>query len=207
VEKNGVRRKDMRILDASGKELTSPDLRLGRLKEDRILVARHPAVEPVEETWHYEVVAQYPNGGRDVEKVVDTPGVEGKEAWDEYEDIHRYIPYTQSELEKIKADEEAARKNAPVPRAEMEALEAKLEAVLRYQGLTVREAAPGVYEVIKDVPQTGGYLDPIAWQPGDAVTAGLWYYTENKELPHEAIQSGVPESFRDPVYFDFVEGT
>lgn len=190
----------MRIFDGDGKELLSPDTNLGRLEADRLFVAHHPAVEPVEETWHYEVVAQYPNGGKDIAKVVDVPGVEGKDAWDEYEDIYRYIPYTQSELEE-------RRKNAPVPRSEMEALAAKLEAVLRFQGLTVRQTAPGVYEVIKDIPQTGDYLDPIPWQPGDSVTSGRWYYAEDKELPHEAIQSGVPESFRDPEYFDFVEGT
>lgn len=86
-------------------------------------------------------------------------------------------------------------------------LNSKLDAIMRYQGLTVRQTADGVYEVIKNTPQSGDYLDPIPWQPGDAVTAGLWYYTEDKELPHEAIQSGVPADFYDHTYFDFVEGT
>ncbi len=117
----------MRILDKDGKELLSPDLSLGRLEADRLLTAHHPAVEPVEETWHYEVVAEYPNGGRDVKKVVDIPGVEGKDAWDEYEDIQRYIPYTQEELEEIQKAQEEARRNAPVPRSDLEALAKSLE--------------------------------------------------------------------------------
>ncbi len=86
-------------------------------------------------------------------------------------------------------------------------LNSKLDAIMRYQGLTVRQIADGVYEVIKHTPQTGGYLNPIPWQPGDAVTAGLWYYMDDKELPHEAIQSGVPADFYDHTYFDFVEDT
>ncbi len=82
---------------------------------------------------------------------------------------------------------------------------AKLDAIMQYQGLTVRQTAPGVYEVIKDVTQTGDYLDPIPWRPGDAVTAGLWYYAADKSLPHEAIASGYPATFRDAAYFDFVD--
>lgn len=98
----------MKILDESGVEITSPDLDLGYLKEEEMLVQHHEAVEAVEEVWHYETIAEYPNGGKDVEKVVDVPGVEAKEAWDEYETIQRYIRYTDDELAKI---EEA--KNMP----------------------------------------------------------------------------------------------
>ena len=86
-------------------------------------------------------------------------------------------------------------------------INARLDAVLKYQGLTVRQTADGVYEVIKETPRPGDYLDPIQWQAGDSVTAGLWYYTDDKILPHEAIQSGVPSDFYDHTYFDFVEGT
>lgn len=88
----------MRILDKDNRELTSPDMALGRLEEEKILVAHHDAVEAVEERWHYETIAEYPNGGRDVRKVIDVPGVEAKDAWDEYENILRYIPYTPEEL-------------------------------------------------------------------------------------------------------------
>ena len=87
----------MRILDINGKELMSADLSAGRLEEEKLLIARHEAVMAVEEVWHYEVVREYPNGGQDVQKVIDVPGVQPQDAWDEYETIYRYIPYTEEE--------------------------------------------------------------------------------------------------------------
>lgn len=94
----------MRIFDENGIEIESPDLEKGYLKNDSLLIQHHEAVEAVEEVGHYETVAEYPNGGKDVEWIIDTPGVEAKESWDEYEDILRYIPYTETEL-KIRAYE------------------------------------------------------------------------------------------------------
>ena len=88
----------MKIFDSNNVELESPNLSLGYLTEDKILIAHHEAVEAVEEQWHYETVAEYPNGGKDVAKVIDTPGAEAKDAWDEYETIQRYVPYTEEEL-------------------------------------------------------------------------------------------------------------
>ena len=88
----------MRILDIDGKELKSPDLSMGYLTEEKILIAHHEAVEAVEEQWHYETTAVYPNGGKDIAKVIDVPGVEAREAWDEFETVQRYIPYTEEEL-------------------------------------------------------------------------------------------------------------
>lgn len=88
----------MKILDENGIEIESPDLTLGYLKDETIFVKHHKAIEAVEEVWHYETVAEYPSGGKDVKKVVDVPGVEAQEAWDEYEDIQRYILYTEEEL-------------------------------------------------------------------------------------------------------------
>ena len=103
----------MRILDENNAELTAPDLDLGYLKKERILIAHHPAVPGVPEQWHYETTAVYPNGGKDVAKVVDVPGVEAKDAWDEYETVQRYIPYTDEELEAM---------NAPSPQDDMDAM-------------------------------------------------------------------------------------
>lgn len=91
----------MRIIDDAGREITNPDLTNGYLQSDKIFVAHHEAVEGVEEVWHYETVAEYPNGGKDVERVVDVPDVPAQDAWDEYEDIQRYIPYTEAELKAI----------------------------------------------------------------------------------------------------------
>ena len=103
----------MRILDLNGMELENPDLSLGYLTEEEILISHHEAVEAVAEQWHYETAAVYENGGRDVKKVIDIPGVEARDAWDEYETIRRYIPYTDEELEAM---------NAPSPQDDMDAM-------------------------------------------------------------------------------------
>jgi hypothetical protein len=88
----------MRIIDENGIEVNSPDLEKGYLKNDSLLIMHHEEIKAVEETGHYEVIAEYPNGGKDVKWVVDVPGVEAKEAWDEYEDVLRYVAYTEVEL-------------------------------------------------------------------------------------------------------------
>ena len=62
----------------------------------------------------------YPNGGKDVKKVIDAPGVEAKEAWDEYETIQRYMLYTEEELEEIKNQ-----KNEPTIEERITELEAQ----------------------------------------------------------------------------------
>ena len=93
----------MRILDESGNEITAPDLSLGDLREEEVLIAHHEAAEAVEEQWHYETERVYPNGGKDVRRVVDVPGAPAKQAWDEYETVLRYVPYTEAELAAQKA--------------------------------------------------------------------------------------------------------
>lgn len=99
----------MRVFNqAKTQELTAYDLALGYLQKDKLFVAHHDAVEAVKEVGHYNVVAVYPNGGKDVEWVVDTPAVEAREAYDEYEEIFIYIPYSEEELEakRVKAYED-----------------------------------------------------------------------------------------------------
>ena len=108
----------MRILDENNVEITNPDLSLGHLVEEEVFVAHHPAVEAVREQWHYETVYEYLNGGKDVVKVIDVPGVDAKDAWDEYETIKRYVPYTEEELAAL---EEA--RNKPTLESRVETLE------------------------------------------------------------------------------------
>lgn len=98
----------MRIMDQNGTEITSPDLEQGHLQEERMLIAHHAAVEAAAEQGHWETVAQYANGGKDVEWIVDVPAVAGKDSWDEYENILRYVPYTLAQrnamrIEQLKA--------------------------------------------------------------------------------------------------------
>ena len=108
----------MRILDENNIELTEEqiNLELGYLRPESIISIHHKAVEEVKEVGHYEVIAEYPNGGKDVIWVIDVPGIEAKEARDEYEDIQRYVLYTEEELGARgagkKAKEEEAKLNA-----------------------------------------------------------------------------------------------
>ena len=97
----------MKIIDESGAVIESPDLTLGYLTNDTEKIT-HPAVEGVEELFHYETVAEYPNGGRDVRKVIDVPGVPAQAAWTEQVPIQKYIRYTAEEL----AAQEEERKKA-----------------------------------------------------------------------------------------------
>lgn len=91
------------IYNEQMERIENPDLTLGYLKPGTRTV-HHEAVEGVTEVWHYETVAEYPNGGKDVHKVVDDPGVEAKPAWDEDIPIQIYVPYTQEELERMEAE-------------------------------------------------------------------------------------------------------
>lgn len=98
-------------------ELTEYDLALGYLIDDEIItyhdaeIIHHEAVEGVEEQSHYEVIAEYSNGGKDVRKIIDVEAVEPQEAYDEVvreahvdrEPIQIYIPYTAEETAKRKA--------------------------------------------------------------------------------------------------------
>lgn len=97
----------MKIIDETGAVVENPDLTLGYLTDDTQPL-EHPAQKAVAEVAHYETVAEYPSGGRDVQRVVDVPGVPAKPAWTEQLPIKRYIRYTAEEL----AAQEEARKKA-----------------------------------------------------------------------------------------------
>ena len=108
----------MRILDENGLEISSPDLDLGYLVEEQLFLEHHPKVEAVREKGHYETVAEYPNGGKDIRRVVDVPGMEAREAWDEEIAIQIYTPYTQDELDRMEAE-----RNKPTTEERLAALE------------------------------------------------------------------------------------
>lgn len=97
----------MKIIDETGAVIENPDLTLGYLTNDTEEIT-HPAVEGVEELFHYETVAEYPSGGKDVQKIIDRPGVQAQEEWIEQVPIQKYIRYTSEEL----AAQEEERKKA-----------------------------------------------------------------------------------------------
>ena len=97
----------MKIIDETGAVVENPDLTLGYLTDASEEII-HPAVEGVEEEWHWETVTEYPSGGRDVQKVVDRHGVQAQKEWVEQVPIQKYIRYTAEEL----AAQEEERKKA-----------------------------------------------------------------------------------------------
>ena len=113
----------MEIYNESMEQIENPDLTLGYLKPGT-RTERHEAVQGVEEKWHYEVVKEYPNGGKDVQKVIDVPGVAAQAARDEEIPIQIYIPYTQEELDRMEEE-----RNKPTQEERITALEEALTAI------------------------------------------------------------------------------
>lgn len=112
----------MEIYNEQMELIENPDLSLGYLKPSNRIV-HHEAVKAVEEVWHYETIRVYPNGGKDIEKVIDVAGVEAQEAWDEEIPIQIYVQYTQEELDAIEAE-----KNKPTQEQRIAALETAIAA-------------------------------------------------------------------------------
>lgn len=83
--------------------IENPDLSLGYIKNSTRTV-HHDTVDSVTEIWHYKTIAEYPNGGKDVRKIIDVPGVAAQAAWDEEIPIQIYVPYTQEELDRMEAE-------------------------------------------------------------------------------------------------------
>ena len=112
------------IYNEQMERIEHPDLTLGYLRPG-MRTEHHDAVEGVTEVWHYETVAEYPNGGKDIRKVVDVPGVAAQAAWDEEIPIQIYVPYTQDELDRIEAEW-----NKPTTEERVAQLEAQNETLL-----------------------------------------------------------------------------
>lgn len=112
------------IYNEQMERIENHDLALGYLKPG-VRTMHHEAVEGVTEVWHYETVAEYPNGGKDIRKVVDVPGVQAQEAWDEEIPIQIYVPYTQEELDRMEAE-----RNKPTTVERIQQLEAQNETLL-----------------------------------------------------------------------------
>lgn len=124
----------MNIIDEHGIPIENPDLTKGYLKQETQTV-HHDAVAGVEEVSHYETLAEYPNGGKDVQKVVDVPGVAAQEAYDEEVEMQRYVLYTAEELAAQEKARKEAEEKAQLPTAEerLAALEAAMLDLLAAQ--------------------------------------------------------------------------
>lgn len=99
----------MKIYDATLEhELQNPDMTLGKLETAKRVTVHHEAVPA---SVRYEVMtgtvtADFPDGLRQEITTL------AQGAWDEYEEVHRYVPYTDAELadiaEKAQAEKDAA---------------------------------------------------------------------------------------------------
>lgn len=77
-------------------ELTEYDETKGSLVPDQLFVAHHEAVQGVAEQGYYETIKEYPNGGKDMRWKITTPAVQSRAAYDEYEDILVFIPFSEA---------------------------------------------------------------------------------------------------------------
>lgn len=100
----------MRILDTNNNELETYDDTLGYLVPEVIIVAHHEAVAEVPEVVELETIWQDKKNKSNklVKKVVKQKHVPAVEAYDETEDIMRYIAYTTEEIAQRQAEAEAA---------------------------------------------------------------------------------------------------
>ncbi len=151
----------MRIIDADGIEVEDPDLSLGRLEPDTLVIASHPAVPEVEEL--REEVLVWPEPGMPEWDERDGDGrllaalyreevvrewQPAQDAWDETEDVLRYVPYTEEELAEIaraEAEAEEARKRAEEEAARRAELDAWLAGAPE-QAADLDEAVVELYE-------------------------------------------------------------
>ena len=120
----------MIVYDELGNALDAEALDYARgYRAVRKRIHHHPAVEAAAETGHMETLEEYPaTGGRDVRWVVDTPGADAQEAWDEEEAYTEYVRYTEEELAAIAA--ERAKPSAEERLNKAEALAAQQDELL-----------------------------------------------------------------------------
>ena len=117
----------MKIYDAALEtELQSPDLSRGKLESVRRVTVHHEAVPASvrREVMADTITADCPNGLR---QEIITPA---QEAWDEYENVQRYVPYTDAELAEMAAKAEAEKAAADAAAKAAEQVE-KAEAARR----------------------------------------------------------------------------
>lgn len=108
----------MRILDQNDQEVTDPDLTLGHLEPEKVFLQHHEEIPEQLPVTRVDTDNPYyvgPNGGKLVPTIIISEYQPRVPAYDEYEDILRYILYTEEELAEIEAQkkaEEEAQKEA-----------------------------------------------------------------------------------------------
>lgn len=104
------------IYDMDGNVIENPDMEKGHIVSEQRIKAHHDAIPEVEEEFEWRVMegTESIEPGGLMEKVITVPGHPAQDAYDEYETIRVYHPYTEEEL---------AIRNAP---SDMERLQAQV---------------------------------------------------------------------------------
>lgn len=138
-------------------EITEPDLSMGYLVDDTRFVAHHEAQEAVEELYHYDEKS-LGTGIIVRTRVVEREGVPAHGAYDEYEDIYVYVPYTASELIERQQNDFRARRA-------VECFPIVNRGVLWYEKLTEvqKSELSAWYEAWLNAPQTLSAPEIPAW--------------------------------------------
>ena len=98
----------MRTVTIDGQEVQNPNTDLGYLEAGKLLVEHHEAVEHQDAEYEETLQEEYDNGGKLYVRTLVSPEVPAQDAWDEYENVMFYIPYTEEELAEIEAKKQAA---------------------------------------------------------------------------------------------------
>ena len=150
----------MRIVDAQGNEISNVDYDKGTTEPHKLLIKHHDAVEHKDAVYENVLVYEGEKGELYEYRLV-SPEVYAEDAWDEYEDVLLYTPYTDEQLAAIakQKEEEAKRQEELRKQAEAEAAKKKKNdeflasapdrvASLEKSQIDTDEALTGLYEAI-----------------------------------------------------------
>ena len=104
-------------------DFTTLDLSLGYLTDVEEII-HHDAIEEQQEIGHYEVIAEYPNGGKEVMWVIDQPYIPARAEYDEVIYYQTYTPHSEEHL--------AYRKSVEIYKDALDKLTASDFKVLKY---------------------------------------------------------------------------
>lgn len=179
----------MKYYDENGAEISESavDLNQGSVRTEQRFVVHHDATPEVAEVSHWELISVDSNGNRAEAKVIDTPYQPAKDAWDEYETVGIYTPYTSEELE------EQAKKIAEENRSIMVDSQMKSAIMMLVSSNVSVLSDAQVSQVDAMFPD---WTVGVSYHTGDVVrySSGLWRAlqdsTGQEQYPPDAFTSG-----------------
>lgn len=151
----------MKVVNQDEVEIQEYDLETGHLVDHKLLVAHHDAVEPQAAVYEDQLVEEYENGGKLYNHVCVKEGVVGQDAWDEYEDVLMYVPYTEEELAEIEEQKKQEEEAAAAAEEEQKKLEEEAQAEKR-MNVAVRTMAMAMMPSLPVETMSTASLAPLA---------------------------------------------